>query len=94
MAKITIFALKYCGFCRQALKYLDAIMDEHPEYRQLEIETVDETVERERARAHNYFYVPTFYIGEDKVHEGAVNSRDQVEKILREAYELKFSGGQ
>lgn len=85
MAKITIFVLKYCGFCRTALQYLDSILAEHPEYRQVEIEKVDEAVERERARAHDYFYVPTFYIGDRKVHEGAVRDKSQIEAILKEA---------
>ncbi|HAL74360.1 MAG TPA: thioredoxin family protein [Clostridiales bacterium] len=83
--KVTIFVLKYCGFCRTALRYLENVLEEHPEYRQLEIEQVDEAIERERARAHDYFYVPTFYIGQRKVHEGAVRDQHQIEAILQEA---------
>lgn len=89
MSKITVFVLKYCGYCRQALSYLEGLLADHPEYRELEIEYVDESVERERARAHDYFYVPTFYIGERKVHEGAVRDRGVIEKILAEALSLK-----
>jgi len=85
MTKITIFVLKYCGFCRTALRYLDNVLEEHPEYRELEIEQVDEAVERARARAHDYYYVPTFYIGNRKVHEGAVSDKSQIEAILKEA---------
>jgi glutaredoxin len=87
MVKLTIYYLKYCGFCRQALNDLDAILEKHPEYREIPLELVDESVERERARKQDYFYVPTFYIDNRKVHEGAVK-HDQVESILREAHGL------
>jgi thioredoxin 1 len=78
MNKLTIFRL------RQALQDLEELRQSNPEFRKLEIEMVDESEQRERARSFDYYYVPTFYIGQDKVHEGPA-SREQVEKILRQA---------
>lgn len=84
MKKIKVFKLTYCGFCRQALQYLDETICANPDYRNLEIEIIDEAEQRQVARAHNYYYVPTFYVGDVKVHEGPV-CREDVEKILKQA---------
>ena len=88
MADLTIYILKYCGFCKRALNHVEEVLAENPELKQVGIELVDEAVERERARKLDYYYVPTFYIDDRKVHEGAVTRR-HVESILREAYEVK-----
>lgn len=83
---VRIFKLTYCGYCRRALQYVDELKAENPEFAALEIETIDEREEAEEAKKHDYYYVPTFYIGDEKVHEGAV-TREQVEEILRRACE-------
>lgn len=84
MQKIVLFRLKYCGFCRHALELIEQAKREFPEFRDIEIEYVDEAVERERARKHDYYYVPTFYIGGEKIHEGPVEF-DDICSILRKA---------
>lgn len=86
MKKILLFKLKYCGYCREALQYLEQILQENPEYKDLEIEQVDEREQSARANAYDYYYVPTFYVDEEKVHEGPVNFK-QVKEILRRAYD-------
>ncbi len=84
MKKILFFQLRFCGHCRKARKLLDSLLAENDAYQNIEIEHVDEGVERERAKAYDYFYVPTFYVNEQKVHEGPV-SREQLEDILKMA---------
>jgi glutaredoxin len=84
MEKILVFRLTYCGYCRQALQYIEEALQKYPEFKALEIEYVDEAKEWQRARQYNYYYVPCFFIGSQKVHEGPVNSH-QVVKILRQA---------
>ncbi len=86
MKKIKLFKLKYCGFCREALGYLDECLQDNPAYRQLDIEIIDEAEQRRLANAHDYYYVPTFYVDGVKVHEGPV-CRDDVERVLRQACE-------
>ena len=84
MGKLTIFKLKYCGFCRNALQYVDELVESTPEFKNIEIEMIDEGEQRELAKTFDYYYVPTFYIGSKKVHEGPVN-REDVQNILRQA---------
>lgn len=86
MKKIMFFELRFCGYCRRARKILQELLEQNPEYQALEIEYIEESRERERARQYDYYYVPTFYVGEDKVHEGPVNHQ-QLEAVLRLALE-------
>jgi thioredoxin 1 len=86
MNKIVMFKLSYCGYCRRALQLIEQAMENHPEYKCIEIEYVDEEREQKRARQHDYYYVPTFYIGSEKIHEGPVTDKD-IDHILRRALE-------
>ena len=86
MQKITLFILPNCPYCRSALREMEAVYAEHPEYRQVPIERVDESREPERADRYDYYYVPTFYVGDRKAHEGAID-RSGVERVLQQAYE-------
>lgn len=91
MSKMTIYILRYCGYCRRALKDLDELQAEHPEFSAIEIEQIDENTERERAARMDYYLVPTFYCGDQKLHEGAIN-KTQLETVLRRCLEHAGKG--
>ena len=76
---IKMFYLKNCPYCKQAFKFLDELKDEFPN---IEITLIEETEQPEIANAHDYYYVPTFYIDDKKVHEGAT-SREIIRDILK-----------
>ncbi len=84
MAKIKMFILEKCPFCIKALRYIDEAKAAHKELQEVEIEIVDEQKEAEYADKFDYYYVPTFYIGDEKVHEGGIYP-DEVEAVLRKA---------
>jgi glutaredoxin len=86
MKKIVMFKLNYCGYCRRAEQLIEAAICSHPEFTAIEIEYVDEAREHERAHRHDYYYVPTFYVGQEKLHEGPVTDAD-IDRILRCALE-------
>ena len=88
MKKIKLFRLKYCPHCVRAMQYMQEYMDKNPACTSLEIEIIDEGEERKLATQYDYYYVPTFYLDSEKVHEGAV-TRQQVEKILEQALETE-----
>ncbi len=71
MPKLTLFIQDTCPFCRRALEYIDELK-KLDEYKDIDIELVDENVEKERADSYDYYYVPTFYLGEEKLHEGGI----------------------
>jgi thiol-disulfide isomerase/thioredoxin len=83
MKKIKLFYLEDCPFCKKAFRYIDELKQKD-EYKNIEIETVEESVYPEIADEYDYYYVPTFYIDEEKVHEGGIFP-DEVEEILKKA---------
>mgnify|MGYP000038844568 FL=1 len=81
MKPVKLFYLKNCPFCKKALRYIEEARAAHPE-----LAAVEESEQPELADTFDYYYVPTFYVGGVKVHEGGVYP-EEVEKILRSALE-------
>ncbi len=84
MKKITMFMFPSCPHCRLALKCVDELRAARPEYAAVPFETIDERERPEVAEKYDYYYVPTFYVGEEKLHEGHAEMAD-VEKVFRAA---------
>ena len=82
--KLTMLYMPGCPHCALAFRYLDELRGEDPRYAAVEIETVDETVQRARANAMDYWYVPTFFLGRRKLHEGHME-REDVRRVLEAA---------
>ncbi len=84
MKKITMFIQPRCPFCVKALKYIDEAKAANEELQPIEIEIHNELAEPEFADKFDYYYVPTFYIDGEKVHEGGIYA-PEVEELLRKA---------
>ena len=69
MQKITWFYMNGCPYCRNAQKAYGELIAKNPAFRDVEIRKVDENDEVEFANAHDYYYVPTLYVGDQKVYE-------------------------
>ena len=80
MKEITMFMFDECPHCQLALRFLDELLDQ-PEYKDLVIKQINERKESELADQYDYYYVPTFYVGDEKVHEGHAEMED-VKKVL------------
>ena len=86
MKPVKLFYLRNCPFCKRALRYIDEAKAAHPELAAVEIELIEESEEPEVADRYVYYYVPTFYVGGEKLHEGGIYP-DEVEAVLRKALE-------
>lgn len=82
MQTVYMFVTSWCPHCRRALSWMDELREENPEYSQVEIKIVDEEKEPGTARKYDYYYVPTFFIGDEKVHEGV-----PTKEIIRNVFE-------
>jgi len=71
---------------QKALRYIEEARAAHPELAAVGIEMIEESEQPALADTFDYYYVPTFYVGGVKVHEGGVYP-EEVEKILRSALE-------
>ncbi len=88
MKKITMFMFDECPHCQLALRLLDELQQE-AKYKDLEITQINEREKPELADRYNYYYVPTFYVGDgsvddEKVHEGHAE-REDVKRVLDRA---------
>lgn len=85
MEKITMFMMKTCPYCQKAMGYNEQLLAQHPEYKDIPFEMVDEREQSARAEQYDYFYVPTYYVGDKKLHEGAATP-EQVAAVFKAAY--------
>lgn len=85
MKTITMFYQQRCPFCKKAFAYMDELLQQEP-YKGLQIEKIEETEQPELADQYDYYYVPTFYIDGEKVHEGGI-FRDEVKALFDKALE-------
>ena len=85
MKKILMFIMETCPHCKNARKYMEELYEEHPEYRQLEIEVIDETKEPELANQYDYYYVPTYYVDGKKILRGSTH-QERIAEVFRTAY--------
>jgi thiol-disulfide isomerase/thioredoxin len=81
MKPIKLFYLKNCPFCKRALSYIDELK-KREEYKEIVIEMIEESEEPEIADRYDYYYVPTFYVEGEKVHEAGI-TQDEVEDIFK-----------
>lgn len=86
MKKVTMFITSWCPYCKQAAAYMENLKRENPEYEKLTIEVVDEELHPEISKQFDYYYVPTYYIENEKVHEG-VPSLEIVKGVFDRALE-------
>ncbi len=83
MRKLELFYLENCPYCREAMYYINELK-ENPKYKDIAIHMIEESKETAYAEAHDYYYVPTFYIDDIKVHEGVV-TKEEVEEVLNKS---------
>lgn len=84
MKEIKLFVMASCPYCKKALAWMDELYEETPAYSAIPITIIDEVKQPEIANAHDYYYVPTYYLNNQKVHEGAA-TREGIKKIFDDA---------
>lgn len=85
MAKpVKMMVLETCPYCRQAFQMMDELKGEHPEYQNVQIEVIEESKEPEKIKGYDYWYVPTFFVGNEKVMEG-VPTKQKVQQVFIDA---------
>ncbi|WP_133627783.1 thioredoxin family protein [Fonticella tunisiensis] len=86
MKQVIMFTMKSCPYCRQAFTWMEELKKENPEYSNIDINIIDETLNPDVASQYDYYYVPTYYVDGVKIHEGAATKeiiRTVFEKALR-----------
>jgi len=83
---ILMFTMESCPHCKRALLWMEELKQEKPEYRDLQITIIDETMHPDISSNYDYYYVPTYFVENSKVHEG-VPSKDLIRNVFNKACE-------
>ena len=71
MKEVKMFMFEACPHCKKAFSLMEEICREYPEYKAVKMEIIDERKQPDYAAKFDYYYVPTFYVGGVKMHEGS-----------------------
>ena len=81
MKDVLMMMLSGCPHCKRANAMIDELISENPKYAEIAIKRVDEEEEKEFAASLDYYYVPTFYVDGQKLHEG-VPTKEKIQAVL------------
>lgn len=84
MKNILMFTMASCPYCQRAMRYMEEIMKQTPKYSNIPIKIIDEGLNPEIAEKYDYYYVPTYFVNDEKIHEGAA-SKDDVRRVFEKA---------
>jgi glutaredoxin len=85
--ELLLFILKNCPYCIEARRWCDELMNENPDYAKIKIMLIDERAEPELANSYDYYYVPTFFCGNVKLHEGAA-TKEKIRRVFDDYLEM------
>ena len=86
--KLTAFILPRCPYCLQARELLAELCAERPEFSSIEIEFVDEAKNAALAERYDYYRVPSFFLGEEKLYEADPKwGRDEAKRRIEEMFD-------
>lgn len=86
MKKVLMMIQETCPYCKKAMQLMDELKGENPGFEEVEIKIVDENKEPLFAQSLDYWYVPTFFVDREKLHEG-VPTKEAIKKVYETALE-------
>lgn len=75
MKELTMFYLDDCGYCAKARQALDELFQENPAYAAIPLRRIEESREPALADTYDYYAVPSFFIGKEKLFEAHIGMR-------------------
>ena len=69
MDMVKLFFLPDCPYCVRALRAISELCAENPAYVKIDVEKINERQQPEIADSYDYYYVPTFFYGDEKLFE-------------------------
>lgn len=75
-----MFYLAHCPHCRRTFSDLEELLQDE-RFKEVKIERIEESVEKELADQFDYYYVPCFYVDGQKIKEGVLSREDVLEVL-------------
>lgn len=66
---LTAFYLSGCPYCRHARQALEELIAEDPAYGRVAVDWIEETERPDVAGRYDYYRVPSYFRGQEKLHE-------------------------
>ena len=86
--KITYFYLPGCPYCGNANRAIEELIREKPEYGSIEIERINEKNPPEGISGYDYYYVPSMFIGREKIYEAnPAQGYEDIKESVRAVFE-------
>ena len=90
MKTLTMFYLSNCGYCAKAFRALDELYLDHPAFREIPIHKIEESEHPELAGQYDYYAVPSFFDGKQKLFEAHLFMsyeaiREEIRRVLKYA---------
>ena len=88
--KVTFFYLPGCPYCKNANKAIEELVQENPAYGDVAFERINELDPPDGISGYNYYYVPSMFIGKEKIYEanpaqGYEDIKESVRAVLERA---------
>ena len=84
MKKVVMFSLDSCPYCKRAIKMVEALKQKNTEYKDVEIEIIDEDNRPDEYKDLTHELVPAYYVDEVEVFNG-VPSFELIEEVLKKS---------
>lgn len=93
MKSLLMFYLEDCGYCAKANRALEELYNQNPAYKEVPITRIEESKNPELADQYDYYAVPTFFDGKEKLFEAHLfmsykDIQDEVKRVLDYALEI------
>lgn len=75
--ELLFFYQPTCPYCRRAESILTQLTAEHPAYGKIKIRRVNEFTQSALAAKYDYYYVPSFFLGDKKLYETEPGESEQ-----------------
>ena len=86
--KVTFFYLPGCPYCRNANLAIEELIQENPAFGSVEIERINEQNPPEGISGYNYYYVPSMFIGKEKIYEAnPAQTYEDIKESVRTVFE-------
>lgn len=82
---LKLFILENCPYCLEARKTIEQLKQED-KYKDISIQLIDEAKEEDLANQYDYYYVPTFFLEDKKLHEGPT-TKEIIEEVFNKYLE-------
>jgi glutaredoxin len=88
MKTITAIYLDGCPYCRHARMAIQELTEEKPDYKDISIHWIEENKNAADCRNFDYYYAPSFFLGQEKLYEAQPGqSYEEIKAHVRDAFD-------